>query len=215
MARHTARRYAATLAFLIVPVVCQAQAPEIHGLTGGVVAGAMRWTLPTKRDDFDVMGGLHTGWRFSLRRWGAPRWTLTPHVSLMSTKFRGIPLHSTDVAVSRLDVGVQASVSVRRALLFGLAQAGRLTTEQYADTNLVNYHSGLTPAFGVGAHWPFNRACADGPELMIRHTKGDLKDGEMRPKGATPPPAGQIDAWIVTLGWSGRFRGTRLLFACR
>jgi hypothetical protein len=214
MARHTARRYAATLALLIVPVVCQAQAPEIHGLTGGLAVGAMRWKLTTKKDDFDVMGGLHTGWRFSLGRWGMPRVSLTPHVSLMSTKFRGIPLHSTDVAVSRLDAGLQIAFTARRALPFALVQAGRVTTEQYVDTNLVN-HAAAMPAFGLGLQVPIDRVCADGPELVIRHTKGDLKKGEMRPKGATPPPAGPIDAWIVTLGWSGRFRGTRLLFACR
>lgn len=207
-------RIATVLAIALLPSAAAAQpTPTAHGLVGGIAFGFMRWDLAQRSVGADKLGGLSAGYRIALGTANTSPLTLTPHISLLMTEFRGIALHSDQVAVSRFDAGLELAARWWPVHPFVVVQAGRITTEQYVDTNLVNYSGGM-PAYGGGIRWQRNNDCGAGPEIQVRRTRGELESGEWRLKDTVPPPAGQFSAWIVTAGWSGRFRGTRLLFAC-
>ena len=213
--QHQTRQVTAIVALLgiaAIPVVARSQAPEIHGLTGGVAFGGMRWHQEKHESPGDVAGGLYVGYRIPLGEHGGARLSLTPQLSMMMTNFRGIALNSDEVGVSREDLGLQFAARVGNVRPYLLAQLGRITTEQYSGPDLVNYVGGMR-AFGAGTEIPLDK-CGAGLDFTVRYMSGNVTGGEWRRKDSNPPPLGPMNVLIFTAGWSGRFRGTHLLFTC-
>jgi hypothetical protein len=194
-----------------------AQRTEYQGLVGGIFLGGAHYRLDDVDPASHPIGGLTVGYRvrlFDIRN--APV-SLTPHFALAFTRFRGIALNSNEIGFSRLDKpGLQLAVGLGRIRPYLLAQHGQVSVERYVGADLMNYY-GSTPMYGLGVELPRSNACGAGLDVAVRRTTGRLSQVEWRdPTGSrTAPPGGSIASTIVTIGWSGRLRGTRLLFACR
>ncbi len=201
------------VAFLLAVRPVAAQPTEYQGLGGSVMLGGTDYTLAGQSFPTRLAGGLSAGYRIHLWRVaGAPVY-LTPHVSLVMTNVQGISLASSEVAFSQVNAGMQLTTRIWRVRPYYLHQGGKATIERYVGNALVNYY-GNAPTRGIGIEIPFDNPCSAGLDLQLRRTRGNFSKGEWREAGA-PPPGGSFRATTVTLGWSGRFRGGRLLFACR
>jgi hypothetical protein len=210
---HTLTVFALTLLPLLASA---AQAPEDQGLRGGIFVGATKYRLDDGERPAHFIAGLSAGYRIRLFDVGNASVTLTPHVALAITQFRGISLNSTEIGFSRVDApGAQLAIRLGKVRPFLLAQYGRVAIERYVGSDLLNY-SGSMLMYGFGVELPRANPCGAGFDFTIRRTAGDLTGVEWRdPTGTRAPPAGgSIGSTIVTVGWSGRFRGTKLLFAC-
>jgi hypothetical protein len=206
----------AGLAILLPLCSSRAQNTEYQGLTGGIFAGATRYRLDDGAPPAHFIGGVTVGYRARLFKAGPAVISVTPHVALAVTQFRGISLNSSEIGFSRLDVpGIQVAAGLRHVRPYVLLQRGQVTIERYVGTDLMNYY-GSAPSYGFGVELPRSNVCGAGLDIAVRHTSGTLSRVEWRSPsaGRTPAPGGSIGSTIVTVGWSGRFRGTRLLFAC-
>jgi hypothetical protein len=211
------RRALGTLGILVgAASPLAAQAPEYQGLSGGIVLGVVRYRLDDRLPPAQFIGGLTAGYRVHLLDIGGAALSVTPHVSLAMTRLRGISLNSTEIGFSRVDApGAQIALRLGKVRPYVLAQYGKVTIERYVGDDLLNY-SGAKWMFGLGMEIPRTNVCGAGFDVAVRRTTGALSSHEWRdPTGTrTAPPGGSIGSTIVTLGWSGRFRGSRLLFAC-
>jgi len=211
------RALAALIACCISSQALIAQEYEYQGLSGGIFLGGAKYRLDDVDPPAHLIGGLSVGYRvrlFSIRN--APV-TATPHISLAFTSVRGIALNSNQIGFSRLDApGLQLALGLRRVRPYLLAQWGKVTVERYVGADLMNYYNS-TPMYGLGVELPLSNPCRAGFDIAVRRTTGILSHVEWRDPTGTrvAPPGGSIGSTIVTLGWTGRLRGTRLLFACR
>lgn len=191
----------------------RAQSPEYQGLTGGLLAGEAVWRLDDGRRPAHFAGGLFAGYRFRIADVDGAIVSVTPRFAITLTNFAGIRLHSSEVAFSRIDLpGGQLAIRLGKVRPYLLADHGTVTIERYAGPDLLNY-SGRSTSFGLGIELPRDNPCGAGFDIAVRRTSAQLTNYEWRGTGA-PPPGGSLGATIVTVGWSGRFRGSQLLFAC-
>lgn len=203
---------------LVASTVARAQSkpkpPEYQGLTAGLLFGATDFRLDDAAPPPRFTGGLHLGYRIRLFGWGHTTWSLTPQFMLAMTQFRGISLNSTEIGYSRFGPGLQLAVRTGAVRPYLLYERGTSTVERYVGSDLMNYY-GKMPAYGIGIELPFNNPCGSGFNLAVRRTTGMLDTLEWRPPTPTsvPAPGGSVGSTIVTLGWSGRFRGSHLLFS--
>lgn len=198
---------------LHVQLLC-AQPPEHHGLTGGLYIGSGQWKLDDRSPPAHATGGLMLGYRVKLFEVGGKTVSIMPHAGLLMTRLRGIDLGSNQLGFARVDKpGMQLAVRFHKFRVYGVAQKGSVSVERMVGNQVVNYW-GSAPAYGIGVEIPRNNPCGAGLDISYRSMRGDLTDSEWRGSGS-PPPGGHVRGNLLLVGWSGRFRGTRLLFSCR
>lgn len=189
------------------------QSPEYHGLTGSFMFGAAHWRLDDGTAPTRFAGGLGAGYRFKLFTVNGAVFSLTPRFTLLMTRFTGIKLGSAQTGFARLDKpSVQLAVRVKSVRPYVLAEKGGASIERYVGSDLVNFY-GSVPAYGVGLELPRNNPCGAGFDLTARWMSGTLSSIEWRGTGPEPR-GGSISGAMFTVGWTGAFRGARLLFAC-
>lgn len=197
----------------IVGIRALGQAPEYHGLSGSFMFGAVHWRLDDGSSPTRLAGGLGAGYRFKLFTLGDAVVSLTPRFNLLLTKFTGIKLGSTETGFARLDKpSVQLAVRVKAIRPYVLVESGTASIERYVGSDLVNFY-GSVPAYGFGVELPRDNPCGAGFDVAVRWMSGTLSNTEWRGTGAVPS-GGSIGGVIFTVGWTGAFRGARLLFAC-
>lgn len=191
-----------------------AQAPEYKGLSGSLMLGAAHWRLDDGESPTQFAGGLGVGYRFKLFTVRDAFVSLTPRVSVVFTKFTGITLDSDEIGFARLDKpSLQLAVRVKALRPYVLLESGSASIERYVGSDLVNFY-GSVPSYGVGIEIPRNNPCGAGFDIAARWMSGTLSTTEWRGSGPAPS-GGSIEGAIFTVGWSGAFRGARLLFSCR
>jgi hypothetical protein len=211
--RFTARWRAGVTLLALSGADAMAQAPEYQGLNASIAVGGARALLDDRDDPWRVAGSLTIGYRFHLFDLGAASISLTPRFGLTATKVRGIRLDSREVAFSRIDVpGFQLAARIGPVRPYVLVDQGKVVVERYVGADLVNYW-GSVWSQGFGVELPRANPCSAGFDLSIRRVRGTFTDSEWRGSGA-PPDGGSVSATIITLGWSGRLRGSRVLFSC-
>ena len=190
-----------------------AQAPEYQGLTGSIMLGGAQWRLDDGTSPTHFAGGLAAGYRIRLLTLGTSVVSLTPRVGLLLTRFTGIELGSSQVGFALLDVpSFQLAVRVKSVRPYFLVGMSNASIERYVGTDLVNFY-GKVPSYGIGLEFPRNNPCGAGFDLALRWMSGKLSNTEWRGTGPVPN-GGSIRGAFYTVGWTGEFRGTRLLFAC-
>ncbi len=210
--RRTSCRLLIGLLFAMTGV--HAQSPEYHGLTGSFMFGAAHWSLDDGSSPTRFAGGLGAGYRFKLFTVNGAVVSLTPRFTLMLTKLTGIRLASSQTGFARLDKpSLQLAVRVKSVRPYVLAEKGSASIERYVGSDLVNFY-GSVPSYGFGIELPRNNQCGAGFDLAARWMSGTLSNTEWRGTGPEPR-GGSISGAIFTVGWTGAFRGARLLFACR
>jgi hypothetical protein len=209
---HTARGL--LLGLLLATTGAMGQSPEYHGLTGSLMFGAAHWSLDDGSSPTRFAGGLGAGYRFKLFAVNGAVVSLTPRFSLLLTRFTGIKLGSTQTGFARLDKpSVQLAVRVKSVRPYLLAEKGSASIERYVGSDLVNFY-GSVPSYGFGIELPRNNPCGAGFDIAARWMSGTLSSTEWRGTGPEPR-GGSISGATFTVGWSGAFRGARLLFVCR
>jgi len=207
----TLRRSAALLLVTIAARV-GAQAPEYQGLTGSIMLGSAQWDLDDGSSSH-FAGGLAAGFRFRLLTLGSSVVSLTPRVGLLLTRFTGIELGSSQIGLALLDVpSIQLAVRFKSVRPYFMAGKSNASIERYVGNDLVNFYGGV-PSYGVGLEIPRNNPCGAGFDLAVRWMSGTLSKTEWRGTGPVPN-GGSIKGAFFTVGWTGEFRGTRLLFEC-
>ena len=152
---------------------------------------------------------LEAGYRMRLplpRSW--PMLALTPHVSLAITDVRGISLGSPKVAFSHVDLGTQLTARIGAVRPYVSWRVGKRTIERTERGVPINYW-GTGQAMVSGVEIPLTRS-GRGIDLAMTRLSGRLTTRQLV-KAEDPASLG-ISGWLFTVGWSGRFRGTDLLF---
>src|SRR5258708_39643581 len=203
------------------PMWDAAQASEYQGLNASFVpVGVMKYEIAGESFPAHLAGGLTVGYRLRVTKIERPI-TVTPHLSIMATKFGGISLNTSQIAFSRVDYGVQLAGSVAGVRPYVTYRKGKATVERMVgtitqprpDTVDANFW-GSGNAVGAGIEIPawWHSRCASSFDLSMSRSSGTFDQVETR---QTPVTTGQsYRATVFALGWSGRFRGTLLLFAC-
>lgn len=204
----------ALIGLLLIAAPGRAQSPEYHGLTGSILLGTASWKLDDGTSPTDFAGGIAVGYRLRLFSIGESVVSLTPRLSLVITKFTGIKLNSSETGFALLNVpSFQLAARMNGIRPYVVGELGTASIERYVGADLVNFY-GSANSFGVGVELPRNNPCGAGFDLAVRWMTGTLSSTEWRGTGAVPS-GGDISGAIFTLGWTGAFRGSRLLFACR
>lgn len=185
------------------------QAAEYQGLNGSITLGATQWSVDDSTFSTRFAAGLTAGYRVRLP-WER-RITLTPHVALTMTRFAGIKLRTNEVGFSRVELGVQGAAELGPVRPYVLWRFGRGTMERMVGDEAANFY-GRGSGWGAGIEVPLPNVCANAIDFAWHYSAGSFDTVETR-GGLVRPPM-PYRATFVTIGWSGRFRGTRLLFAC-
>jgi hypothetical protein len=127
------------------------------------------------------------------------------------TRFAGIRLGSNEVAFSRVELGVQGAARVGPLRPYVLWRRGKGTMERMIGDEVANFY-GPGDGWGAGVEIPLTKRCANAVDVAWHRSVGTFDEVETR-SGLLEPSASYRSTFI-TVGWSGRFRGTRLLFAC-
>jgi hypothetical protein len=173
------------------------------------VLGAAQWSVNDSTFSTRLAGGLTVGYRFGLP-WARPI-KLTPHAALTMTRFAGIKFGSNQVAFSRVEFGVQGAVRTKLIRPYVLWRRGRGTMERMLGDEAANSY-GPGRGWGAGIEVPLPNNCPNAIDVAWHRSTGTFDTIETR-GGLTQPPM-RYRSTFTTIGWSGRFRGTRLLFSC-
>jgi hypothetical protein len=194
---------------VVLSSTAHAQGPDYLGLNGSIMFGMASWEVGDSSYSTRFAGGLTLGYRF-----GVPgfRWlTLTPHGALTMTRFAGIRLGSNQIAFSRVELGLQAAAHVGPLSPYAMWRRGRGTMERMVGDEAANFY-GPGSGWGGGIEIPLHNDCANAIDLAWHRSVGSFDNVETRRDLVQPRMA--YRSRFVTVGWSGRFRGTRFLFAC-
>ena len=192
-------------------------APETYGLHAAAALSSVTLDLDDAGSRTMPALAVDLGYRLRIPCCRSRRpVSVTPLFGIQVTSIAGVNEGSDDVAFASITPGVQLAARIGAVRPFLTWRDGKRTMERFdrvdgADTLVATNYIGEGHSLAVGVEVPLARTrWGQGLTLSVARLRGRFTSIERA--GEDSPTRLPFNATIVNVGWSGRFRGTSLLF---